>query len=125
MSADSSTIDTLLAFVETTIIPDGYEAIVTAIEYKMSSLGSYGEHQLQKMKQIVLEQKVGAAARKAEQASQVTDADKVAEFKIFIGFAMVLLTRYGKGEAFRCYAEGISNAKTLQDLHQARKALEQ
>ena len=64
MSADLHTIDLLEALIETTDIPAGHEAIVTAIEYKAPYFGASRVDQLQNMRQMVLEQKAEAGARK-------------------------------------------------------------
>jgi len=77
MTADTGTIPLLCALVKTTVIPGGYEAIVSAIEYKMPMfMGAWAE-ELEEMRRIVLEQKTEADVRKAEQANLVPVGDKL------------------------------------------------
>ena len=57
-------------------------------------------------------------------ANEVTDTDRIRHLRLLVGLASILLTRYGKDQAFRRSAQLIIDARTQVDLAQAIKAIE-
>ena len=73
--------------------------------------------------EVIEAQKEEAAQRAIEKANEASDADKVKEFINLVFCAMPHLMGNGRYPAFQKYSEGIRDAKTHQDLEQARQAL--
>ena len=130
MSADGNTIDVLSALVETTVIPAGHEAIVTAIEYKLPHLGLYGKDVLENMRKIVLDQKAEVEARKAEEAKRITDVDKLGYIALLTRiidshlFADNFSKVRGYAHLLKCFANGEFNFISKLDFEYATSLLE-